>query len=338
MARKAELVKSIPPAPGTKRGFSTCLDAHGDRLMYTAGTCVFITSLADLASCQTFREHLHPVTCAKFSSSGLLVASGDESGHVKVWVCNNPEQIVKLQLEAFSGPVKDIAWSEDDQRIVAVGQGSQNYGRVFMADSGNNIGEISGHSKTLLSCSFRPIRPFRIFTSGEDFLVNVFNGPPFRLAKSHQHHTNYVNCVRYARDGQKAISVGSDKKILVLNGDTGDILQELPSEHTGSVVACAWTAADSFATCGLDKTVRLWSLQGPVRTWQVGTELGDQQVGLTYCGGRVVSVSLRGAINVWGEGDTPERVSFSHQGKVSHMAWAQDKLVTIDFLGNISKR
>lgn len=53
-------------------------------------------------------------------------------------------------------------------------------------DSGSNVGEFDGHSKRVLSCTFKPTRPFRIVTGGEDFIVNFYEGPPFKFKLSHR--------------------------------------------------------------------------------------------------------------------------------------------------------
>ena len=54
-------------------------------------------------------------------------------------------------------------------------------------DSGTNVGEFDGHSRRVLSCAFKPTRPFRIVTCGEDFLVNFYEGPPFKFKLSHRY-------------------------------------------------------------------------------------------------------------------------------------------------------
>lgn len=51
-------------------------------------------------------------------------------------------------------------------------------------DSGSNVGDFDGHSRRVLSCAFKPARPFRIVTCGEDFLVNFYEGPPFKFKLS----------------------------------------------------------------------------------------------------------------------------------------------------------
>ncbi len=94
-----------------------------------------------------------------------------------------PTHILKFELPALSGSVTDIAWSPDSQRIVAVGEGREMFGRVFMWDSGTSVGEITGHSKKISSVDFKQTRPFRIATCGDDFQVAYFEGPPFKFNK-----------------------------------------------------------------------------------------------------------------------------------------------------------
>lgn len=57
---------------------------------------------------------------------------------------------------------------------------------VYRWDSGTNVGEFDGHSRRVLSCAFKPTRPFRIISCGEDFLVNYYEGPPFKFKHSHR--------------------------------------------------------------------------------------------------------------------------------------------------------
>lgn len=57
---------------------------------------------------------------------------------------------------------------------------SSRFGHVFLWDSGSSVGDIIGHSKFINSIDYRPTRPFRVATAGEDNSVGWFEGPPFR--------------------------------------------------------------------------------------------------------------------------------------------------------------
>lgn len=56
-------------------------------------------------------------------------------------------------------------------------------------------------------------------------------------------HSNFVNCVRFAPDGSKFITVSSDKKGIIYDGKTCEKLGELSSDdgHKGSIYAVSWS-------------------------------------------------------------------------------------------------
>lgn len=174
---------------------------------------------------ETYTEHSCQVNVAKYSPSGFYIASAgnycchdykqsisipiplntnyklflDQSGKVRIWDTVNKEHICKIELQPFAGPIKDLAWSPDNQRMVVVGEGREwytifvmfyieqefiylpilnsSFGHVFLVDTGTSNGTIGGPSKPINSCDFRPARPFKIIAGSEDNSVTVFEGP-----------------------------------------------------------------------------------------------------------------------------------------------------------------
>ena len=49
--------------------------------------------------------------------------------------------------------------------------------KVFLWDTGSAIGDVSGSTKRVNSCDFKPSRPFRVATASEDFAVSFYEGP-----------------------------------------------------------------------------------------------------------------------------------------------------------------
>ena len=56
---------------------------------------------------QLYSEHGYKVTGVEMATSGCYVASGDASGVVRIWACDNPEQILKLETPVLGGPILD---------------------------------------------------------------------------------------------------------------------------------------------------------------------------------------------------------------------------------------
>ncbi|EMS51512.1 66 kDa stress protein [Triticum urartu] len=199
-------------------------------------------------------------------------------------------------------------------------------------DSGSTVGDFDGHSKRVLSCDFKPTRPFRIVTCGEDFLANYYEGPPFKFKHSIRDHTNFVNCIRYSPDGTKFITVSSDKKGLIYDGKTGDKIGELSSEgsHTGSIYAVSWSPdSKQVLTVSADKTAKVWDINedasGTLNRTLVCTGIGgvdDMLVGCLWQNDNLVTISLGGTFNVFSATNPDkEPVSFAgHLKTVSALA------------------
>jgi len=119
---------------------------------------VFLRSIDDPAISTQYTGHTNATTVARFSPSGYYVASGDVAGTVRVWDCKG-EGATKGEYHIISGRINDLAWDGDSQRIIAVGDGKERFGHCITADSGNTVGEISGHSSQINAVSIRQQRP-----------------------------------------------------------------------------------------------------------------------------------------------------------------------------------
>lgn len=221
-----------PALPALARG-SACplkLDKTGKKLVFPHTTQVIIRDIdppqGKPITVQLYKEHGYSVTTATMAPSGCYVASGDNKGNLRIWACDNPDQIMKLETVLFSGPILDVAWSADSQRLIGVGAGANMFGKVIMWDSGNSVGEIGGHTKQINSCAFKPTRPFRIVTGGEEGKVNYYEGPPFKFKATPKTHERFVNTVRFSPDGARFFSSSSDMSIAVYDGKEGTLIVE----------------------------------------------------------------------------------------------------------------
>lgn len=289
--------------PRTQRGQPIVLggDPKGVNFLYTNGNSVIIRNIENPAIADVYTEHSCAVNVAKYSPSGFYIASGDQSGKVRIWDTVNKEHLLKNEFQPIGGPIKDIAWSADNQRMVIVGEGRERFGHVFMTETGTSVGEISGQSKPINSCDFRPSRPFRIITGSEDNTIGIFEGPPFKFKKTKQEHTRFVQAVRYSPSGHLFASAGFDGKVFIYDGATSDLVGEVGSPaHKGGVYGVAWKPdGTQLLTCSGDKTCRLWDVETRelVTEFVMGTTVDDQQVSCLWQGNHLLSVSLSGFIN-----------------------------------------
>lgn len=312
----AKITRTVPPLPATERGafchIST--DFPGERILYCNGSNVLWRGLASLEADAgasekpedifCWRGHSKKTTCVAMGPNSQWVVSGDVTGAVRVWGAKG-DHVLKNEYKLWDGTVKDVCWSGDSTRISAAGDGKEVRAASMIWDTGSKTGEVAGHTKQINSISFKSQRPFRVITGGEDRQVAFHQGPPFKYAKGHTLHTNFVNCVRFSPDGTVAFSAGSDSK-LVLYDNNGELLKEFESPEgiCGSIWAGAWSPdSKHIVTAGGDKKVRVWNAESAAQVFEVTVGEGaleDMQAGVAWPSQtRIITICLDGRILLW---------------------------------------
>ncbi|KAI1787572.1 WD40 repeat-like protein [Ganoderma leucocontextum] len=313
-----------PVNPATARGAATKLSSSKDKIVYTNGRRNPSRRGQDPAVSIAYSGHVQNATVARIAPSGYYCASADAVGNVRIWDTLGDEQTLKAEYKVLSGQVNDLEWDGESKRIIAVGDGRDKFGHAFMFDTGSSTGEIIGHAKTINAVSIRQQRPFRAATAADDATIVFHQGVPFKYDKTIKTHTKFVQDVRYAPSSDHFASVGSDYKIFVYDGKTGDTLGEfIDSPHTGSIMAGSWSPdSKSLVTSAADGTVKLWDVETKKAqtTWTLGSGVNHQQVGNTWTAcDSIVSLSMSGDLNIFDKrvGDKPARVLYGPQKAIT---------------------
>lgn len=248
-----------------------------------------------------------------------------------------PFTAVAGEYAIISGRINDIAWDGDSQRIIAVGDGRERFGHCITADSGNSVGEVTGHSKVANAVSIRQQRPLRAATVSDDSSMCFLHGAPFKFnSKADGLHKSFVYGAAFSPDGSRLVTVGADRKIQLYDGKTGEPTGSIgEGEHTGSIFAVSW-AQDSkrLVTASADQTVKLWDVDAGkvIQSWRLGPEGGsvrDQQVGVVHVPGRtdglIIALNLDGDLTYLHEGsDKPSRIVQGHNKSVTALGAGSD--------------
>lgn len=305
-------------------------DPKGRTFLYPNGHSIVIRDIENPSIADIYTEHSAQTTVAKYSPSGFYICSADVSGKVRIWDTTQKEHILKNEYQPFAGTVKDLAWSADSQRIVAVGEGREKFGHVFMMETGTSVGEIAGHSKIINSCDFKPSRPFRIVTGSEDNFVGIYEGPPFKFKHQLEDHSRFVQTVRFSPSGDLFVSGGFDGKIFLFKSTDYSKVGEFGSPaHGGGVYAISWSPdGKQILSASGDKTCKIWNVEtlSLETEFQMGSDLLDQQVSCLWQGKHLLSVSLSGFINYLDVNNPskPLRVVKGHNKSITAMTLHKD--------------
>ncbi|CAN8105774.1 unnamed protein product [Discula destructiva] len=342
--------KILAAAPITTRGQPTQLsvDAKGERIAYASGKSIFLRSIDTPALSKQYTGHTTTTTVARFSPSGFYVASGDAAGTVRVWDALEAVN-TKGEYHIISGRINDLAWDGDSARLIAVGDGRERFGACITADSGNSVGEVSGHSKAVNAVALRQQRPLRAATVSDDGSMCFLHGAPFKFAsKANDVHKGFVYATAFAPDGSLLVTVGADRKIQLYDGKTGEAGRTIgEGVHTGSIFAVSW-AKDSkrFVTSSADQTVRVWDVESGenTQTWKLGEEgvvsVGHQQVGVVWARDNlIISLSLDGNLYYLEEGSAaPTKIVQGHNKSITALGVGSDGTAKDVYTGSFDGR
>lgn len=345
----------IPPQPATVRNFTTHLsyDEATNSIAYPSGKSAYVRSLSeDDNTVIQFTGHASAiVTVVKFSpiKDSQFLCSGDSTGKVIVWGWSREndsiETTIKSEFQVLAGPISDISWDFEGRRLCVVGEGRDKFGAFISWDSGNSLGELSGHSQHINACHFKQSRPMRCMTVGDDGSVVFYQGPPFKFTSSdrvHHEQGKFIRDVQFSPStGDFAVTVGSDRKIVCFDGKTGEFVKYIEDSNevvVGSIFALSWVDESKFVTASADATVRLWDVNESkcLQKWSLPeATVANQQVGVVHGkDGQIISLSLDGSLNFFkiGENKMIKNIKGHNKGIT---AIATNPLVSGSYDGNI---
>lgn len=325
--------------PTTFRGQATHLSADPtgatDNITFPSGRVVCVRSISDPLLSLVFSQHTASVTCARYTPDGTLIASGDESGNIRLW--NPASGLQKSEFDIFPGPVRDIALSSDGKFLVAAGECRGAFIKLAKVPSGASAGVGRGHTKRVVGCD---ISSNVVASASEDMSVGLYKGPPIREFDTPRfltHHHAFINDVRFCPNSTLLAIASSDRTVSILDVRTGKVIHTLTG-HIASVTGICWISDHRLATSANDKSLKIWTLPSAecVHTFTFGADIMDMQVGIAYVKKtrNLVTASLRPQLNVLRPGGVDiSCVLRGHAKQIVGLAGVGTRFYTADYSG-----
>ena len=334
-------VKLHAPNPKTAQGYASCFVISKDKkwLGYVVKNIVVIRKMENLLESKSYTKHICEVTALAFHPEGKLAASADIKGNISFWNIDKLFEEKKIE-NAFSGKINGLDFTEDGTKLLMFGEGKKKFAKVINWEMKNEVGEIGNVTKTLISGCFNTKKPYRLMVGGDDGKVNFYEGVPFKYKCEFKEHLGkFVSDIQCSPDGEKFISVGFDKKVVIYDAKEGQILDQFDTSkiengHKMAIISCAYLDDARLATCSIDRTVKIWDLNEKKLLFTLIPAEGKLGTPYIFCGivcdgKKIVAVSLNGTLYSWDvetldDNKLPDLILYGHQNPVISLDMAKN--------------
>ena len=211
-------------------------------------------------------EQPGPVRSLTISPNSTLVASGSETGAVKLW--NLADRADRLHLLGHEGAVRGVAFHPDNARLASTGEdGTIRFWKLPTAPQ-----LMAGHTAPVETLSLAPSGQF-VATAGRDNSVRLWNGTTGAAVATGTGHLSAVGAASFRADSAQFATGDAAGIVRFWNGTNGASTGILGA-HTAPVTGIAWhSAGERLVTTAADGTARLWRFPlTPPRTLAGHTE------------------------------------------------------------------
>ena len=205
---------------------------------------------------KTFKNHLGPINCVRFSPNGETVVSASADKTIKLWNLTNYQEA--FTLIGHTQTVLALAISPDGN-ILASGS-ADNTIKLWNLRTGEEIQTLLGHNGSVLCLAISPDGQTLVSASA-DCTVKIWNLNMFQLIHTLTGHTKSVLCIAINPDGKTFASGSADRTVKFWYLSTGQEIYTL-QKKSGFVFSLDFHPSKQILISGSgDETVKIWDLR-----------------------------------------------------------------------------
>ena len=256
-----------------------------------------------------------PSTLSFSRNGSILIAGGGRGGKIgKVigWEIKTGKRVFDIGSEFDSVLAADIT---SDHSLVALG-GPGRRVKIYETSTGEEVANIKKHTDWVTSLSFSPDGV--LLTSGDRngglYVWEAQTGNLFYTLKA---HTKSVTAISWRSDSNVVSSASEDGSIRLWEMNEGKQVKNWTG-HGGGVLDMTFTGDGRIASCGRDRTAKVWDANG---TQKMTTKAGPEIIVTTsfnHNGTKLISGSWDGSIQIHDTSDG--KLTGSILGNPPHIA------------------
>ncbi len=251
---------------------------------------------------QSLVGHRSPVSTVAVSSSGKLLASGDEYRKVRLWDFESGKQLHD-PLTGHTGPLLDIAFSPDEKQLLTLSLDGTI--RLWDTKMGQLLHLLNG--SVFSAAAFSP-NGKRIIAGNVRGEIWMFNSRTGKTVDSYSVHQGRILALACHPNGRRVVTSAWDDRVKISDVKSKKVVRIL-KEHKEWVRTVAVSPDGKYIATGSDdKSIQIWNQEGEFVTSLTGHTGPIQSVCFSINGQKLISASRDGTLRIW---DIEERLEAS---------------------------
>ncbi|GKZ01041.1 hypothetical protein MPSEU_001055500 [Mayamaea pseudoterrestris] len=252
---------------------------------------------AAMGQIENLKSQIEKAQQAKRDKS--LAGSASSKAQPLATVRTPPSTKLRRTLKGHFGKVTALHWGGDSTHVVSASQDGNLL--VWNAVTGSKVQAIALKSSYVMSVGMEQTNGNLIACGGLDNLCTVYNrGSSSSQPVEMSSHDGFVSCCRFLNETQVITSSG-DASCIHWDLTTKQPISRFSGHTADAMFVSLCNDQQTFASCSVDKTIKLWDVRQKVATHTLVGHLGDVN-GVeflpsdSHC---LASCSQDGSVRVW---------------------------------------